>query len=236
MRIVGFLPTSLIDWDKKITSVIFIGGCNFACPFCHNPEVANDSPKLPTITWEELKGSLESKLGWLDGVVITGGEPMMHPEIFELCAKIKQLGLKVKLDTNGSFPYPLKRAIAQKLVDFVAMDIKAPLNEGRYSQAVGRPLPTLSTIRRSIRLLLESGVEYEFRITMVPGLVNPEDMPAIGTALKGANTVVLQQFVPENARTKMYQEKKPYTQEEIEAMGKELSPFIKEVKIRGKFL
>lgn len=235
MRIVGFVPTSLVDWDGKITSVLFIGGCNFSCPFCHNAAVANDDPKLPNISWEEIKASLEHKLGWLDGVVVTGGEPLMHPEIFELCLRIKDLGLSIKLDTNGSFPYPLKQALALKLVDFVATDIKAPLNE-RYGVAAGRPLPNLATIRRSIKLLLESGVDYEFRITVVPGLVNPEDIPEIGAALKGAKTVMLQQFVPEDARLKRYQRKRPYTLKEVEAMGEELARFVKEVKLRGKFL
>lgn len=234
MRIVGFIPTSLVDWDGKITSVIFVAGCNFSCPFCQNAPVADDDPSLPTITYEEIKSLLEQKLGWLDGVVITGGEPMMHPEIFELCARIKQLGLKVKMDTNGSFPYPLKRAIALKLIDAVAMDIKAPLNS-RYSSAVGRRLPSLAPIRRSIKLLIESGIEYEFRATLVPGLINPEDIPEIGNAIKGAKTVVFQQFVPENARSSAYQQKKPYSLQDVEKMRAEIAKFVDKVKLRGKF-
>ncbi|MEO0069939.1 MAG: anaerobic ribonucleoside-triphosphate reductase activating protein [candidate division WOR-3 bacterium] len=235
MRIVGFIPTSLVDWDGKITSVLFIGGCNFCCPFCHNATVANDDPKLPSISWQEIKDSLEQKLGWLDGVVLTGGEPLMHPEIFELSSRIKDLGLNIKIDTNGSFPYPLREALALKLVDFVAMDIKAPLNE-RYAVAVGRPLPSLAAIRRSIKLLLETGMDYEFRITVVPGLVNPKDIAEIGAVLKGAKKVILQQFVPENARLKRFQRKKPYSLKEAEAMREELAKFVKEVKLRGKFL
>ncbi len=234
MRIVGFIPTSLIDWDGKITSVIFTGGCNFRCPFCQNTQVAEDDPALPAISWDEIKSLLESKLGWLDGVVVTGGEPMMHPEIFQLCANIKQLGLKVKMDTNGSFPYPLKRAIALKLVDAVAMDIKAPLNS-RYSIAVGRHLPSLAPIRRSIRLLLESRIEYEFRSTLVPGLITYKDIPEIGRALKGARRLVLQQFVPENARSTAYRQKKPYSLEDAERMRAEIAGFVGEVKLRGKF-
>ncbi len=234
MRIAGFISTSLIDWDGKISSVIFTGGCNFVCPFCHNSLIANDDPKLPEITWEELKPELERKLGWLDGVVVTGGEPLMHPEIFELFADIKRLGLKVKLDTNGSFPYALKRAMALQLVDFVAMDVKAPLNE-RYSIACGRNLPNLAPLRRSIKLLLQWDKEAEFRITLVPGLVEKGDMEAIGTILKGAKRVILQQFVPENARLKSYREKIPYSRSDAEEMQKTLSRFVSEVKLRGKF-
>ncbi|NPV14885.1 anaerobic ribonucleoside-triphosphate reductase activating protein [candidate division WOR-3 bacterium] len=234
MRILGFIPTSLVDWDGKITSVIFIGGCNFVCPFCHNSSIANDDPSLPQITWDELKPELERKLGWLDGVVVTGGEPLMHPEIFQLCADIKRLGLKVKLDTNGSFPYALKRAMALQLVDFVAMDIKAPLDE-RYSIASGRDLPNLAPLRRSIKLLLQSDKEVEFRITLVPGLVEKGDMAEIGSVLKGAKRVVLQQFVPENARSESYRKKSPYSRSDAEEMQKELSRFVSEVKLRGKF-
>lgn len=235
MRILGFLPTSLIDWDGKITSVIFLGGCNFVCPFCHNRAIADDDPALPAISWKEVKQELERKLGWLDGLVVTGGEALMHPELFELCARIKGLGLKVKLDTNGSFPYALKRALALQLVDYVAMDVKAPLDE-RYSIATGRDLPNLAPIRRSIKLLREWDKEAEFRITLVPGLVNIDDCAAIGKELQGAKRVVLQQFVPENARRHSYREKKPYSRAEAEEFQKELSWFVREVKLRGNFL
>ncbi|MEN9978786.1 MAG: anaerobic ribonucleoside-triphosphate reductase activating protein [candidate division WOR-3 bacterium] len=235
MRIVGFVPTSMIDWDGKITAVLFTGGCNFHCPFCHNGPVADDDPALPSLPLEEIMMNLENRLGWLDGVVITGGEPLMHPEIFELCATLKRLNLKIKLDTNGSFPYPLKRALALGLVDAVAMDIKAPLNE-RYAEAVGRSLPSLAHLRRTIRLLIESGIEYEFRLTLVPGLINPEDIPQIGVALRSARTAVLQQFVPENARAAGYRQKQPYSLAQAEAMRSELAKFVSEVRLRGRFV
>ncbi|MEO0085961.1 MAG: anaerobic ribonucleoside-triphosphate reductase activating protein [candidate division WOR-3 bacterium] len=234
MRILGFTETSLIDWDGKITSVVFVGGCNFCCPYCHNRDVAADNPSLPAIQWGEVRELIERKQGWLDGVVVTGGEPMMHPEVFDLCHGIKGLGAQVKVDTNGSFPYPLKKLISLKLVDYVAMDIKAPLNR-RYSVAAGRRLE-LSPLRRTIKLLVESGIGHEFRITAVPGLVNPDDMPDIGRTLRGAKSVVLQQFDPELAPVKAYQEKTPYTLAQAEAMAQELKPFVNSVKLRGKFL
>jgi pyruvate formate lyase activating enzyme len=235
MRIVGFIPTSMIDWDGKITAVIFVAGCNFTCPFCHNTPVADDDPALPAIPFSEIKANLENKLGWVDGVVVTGGEPLMHPEIFDLLASLKNLNLKIKLDTNGSFPYPLKRTIALNLVDAVAMDIKAPLND-RYAVAIGRNLPSLAHLRRSIRLLMETDIDYEFRLTLVPGLINPEDITEIGRALRGAKTAVLQQFVPDNCRSPAYRQKKPYPLTEVELMRSELARFVSEVKLRGKFL
>jgi len=234
MRILGFMETSLVDWDGHIVSVIFLGGCNFRCPFCHNYKLAHNDPKFPEIPWNEISPVLKRKKSWLDGVCITGGEPMMHPEIFSLCQDIKEQGIGVKMDTNGYYPYPLKRLIEQKLCDFVAMDVKAPLNE-KYSQAVGRKLD-LAPIRRSIQLLMESGIGYEFRSTLVPGLIDPEDIPKIGKAVKGAKLFTFQHYNPKDAPTKAYKEKGSYSRTQAEEMAERLKPFVKEVKLRGKFL
>jgi len=234
MRIVGFIETSMVDWDGRISSVIFTGGCNLRCPFCHNAKVANDDKELEEIKWSDIAAVLERKKGWIDAVVITGGEPMMHPEIFDLCSRIKQLGPMVKMDSNGFFPYSLKELIERGLADFVAMDIKAPLNK-KYSAAAGREVDC-AVLRRSIRLLLESGVDYEFRSTLAPGLIDPEDIPEIGAAVKGAKSLVLQHFNPEGARTEGFRKKDSYSRKEAEEMAEALRPFVKEVKLRGKFL
>ncbi|MEO0073988.1 MAG: anaerobic ribonucleoside-triphosphate reductase activating protein [candidate division WOR-3 bacterium] len=234
MRIVGLVATSLIDWDGKIASVIFIGGCNFACPFCHNSQIAADDRSLREVTWSEIASSLETKLGWLDAVVVSGGEPLMHPELFELCHSIRQMGLKIKIDTNGSFPYALKRLMNLKLVDFVAMDVKTRLDR-RYQHAAGR-MVDLAPIRRTIRLLLQSEVDYEFRTTLVPGIVNLDDILAIGKELEGARRLVLQQFVPATARSPSLRTVKPYSHHEAAAMAEQLRPLIKEVKLRGNFV
>ena len=234
MRLVGFTETSLVDWDGRITSVVFVGGCNFACPFCHNFRVADDDPGLPEVEWDVIQVALVRKHDWIDAVVVTGGEPMMHPEIFGLCQNIKRLGFKVKVDTNGSFPYPLKQLIELKLVDYVAMDLKAPLDE-HYGTAVGRKLD-VAPIRRTIRLLRESGIEHEFRTTLVPGLVGPDDIPLMGEAVKGAPLFALQHFDPANARVPTIAEGKDYSRAEAESMAAAFRPFVKEVRLRGKFL
>ena len=234
MRLVGFTETSLVDWDGRITSVVFVGGCNFHCPFCHNFRVADDDPGLPEVEWDVIQVALVRKHDWIDAVVVTGGEPMMHPEIFGLCQNIKRLGFKVKVDTNGSFPYPLKQLIELKLVDYVAMDLKAPLDE-HYGTAVGRKLD-VAPIRRTIRLLRESGIEHEFRTTLVPGLVGPDDIPLMGEAVKGAPLFALQHFDPANARVPTIAEGKDYSRAEAESMAAALRPFVKEVRLRGKFL
>lgn len=233
MRIVGFTETSLLDWHGRIAAVLWIGGCDFACPFCHNHRIADDDPELTPVPWEEIAPTLHRKRDWYDGVVLTGGEPLMHPEVFELCGRIKDIGQQVKIDTNGSFPYALKALLELKLVDAVAMDVKAPLDSG-YAKAAGRQVDVVP-LRRTIRLLLETGIEHEFRCTLVPGLINPEDIATIGAAIQGAQAVALQAYVPARARINGFGGGKSYTQSEVDAMAEVLRPLVKEVRIRGSF-
>jgi pyruvate formate lyase activating enzyme len=233
VRIVGFQETSLVDWDGRISAAVFLGGCNFTCPFCHNHAVADDDPSLAPVSLEHISRTLKRKRDWYYGVVVTGGEPLLHLEVFDLCRQLKQSGLKLKLDTNGSFPYALADLIDLKLVDYVAMDIKAPLTD-RYRLACAHPVE-LASIRRSIRVLTESGIEHEFRATLVPGLIEPEDVPAIGEALRGAQLVALQRYRPENARVKGFGGTRAYAKSEAEAMAERLRPFVREVRLRGGF-
>jgi pyruvate formate lyase activating enzyme len=233
MRIVGFTETSLLDWHGRIAAVLWIGGCDFACPFCHNYRIADDDPELTLVPWEDIARTLRRKRDWYDGVVLTGGEPLMHPEVFELCRRIKDIGQHVKIDTNGSFPYALKALLELKLADAVAMDVKAPL-DSRYAKAAGRHMD-VAPLRRTIRLLLESGIEHEFRCTLVPGLINPEDIAAIGEAIKGAQAVALQEYHHARARVKGFGGAESYTRSEVEAMAEALRPTVREVRIRGSF-
>jgi pyruvate formate lyase activating enzyme len=233
MRIVGFTETSLLDWHGRIAAVIWIGGCDFVCPFCHNYRMADDDPELTVVPWEDIAATLHRKRDWYDGVVITGGEPLMHPEVFELCRRLKEIGQPIKVDTNGSFPYALKTLIELKLVDAVAMDVKAPL-DSRYTKAAGRHVD-ITPLRRTIRLLLESGLEHEFRCTLVPGLINPEDAAAIGEAIKGAQAVALQEYLPKRARVESFGGEESYTRAEVDAMAEVLKSCAKEVRIRDSF-
>ena len=233
MRIVGFTETSLLDWHGRIAAVLWISGCDFSCPFCHNYQVADDDPTLPEVPWEEIARTLRRKRDWYDGVVLTGGEPLMHPEVFELCQRLKDIGQQVKIDTNGSFPYALKALLELKLVDAVAMDVKAPL-DSRYTKAAGQQVD-VAPLRRTIRLLLETGIEHEFRCTLVPGLINPDDIAAIGEAVKGAQAVAMQAYLPDRARIKGFGGGKAYTQSDVDAMAEVLGQSVKEVRIRGSF-
>lgn len=231
MRILGFIETSFVDWDGKLTAVIFVGGCNFKCPFCHNHPLARDLKKLKELDFDKIKKKLSQKKTWLDGVVISGGEPMMHPEIFGLLIELKKLDFRTKIDTNGSFPYPLKEAIELGLVDYVAMDVKTTFDE-RYNRAIGREA-WLEVLLRTVRLLKESGVDYEFRTTMVPGIVGPEDLITILKTIGPVKKYAIQQYVPKNARLKAFRLKKPYTKEEIIQVLPSLKPYAQEVVLRG---
>lgn len=251
MKILGFIETSLVDWDKKVASVIFLGGCNFHCPFCQNYPLASESKKLKELQWQYIKEKLIAKKKWIDGVVVSGGEPMMHPEIFELLINIKELGFLTKVDTNGFYPYPLQEAIERNLVDYIAMDIKTNLNHitdydpnnpaqkyyhllisDKYNKACGRII-YLIVIERTIKLLKECGKDYEFRTTLVPGIADLTDIPAIAQKLAPAKKYVLQQFVPANARLKKYRKLKPYTKTEVEKILPGLKQYFDEVKLRG---
>lgn len=231
MRIRGFIETSLIDWDKKVASVIFVGGCNFHCPFCQNSALANDSKSLKSLEWEDIANTLKKKKRWIDGVVVSGGEPMMHPEIFGLFIKIKQLGFKVKVDTNGYYPYPLKEALELGLIDYIAMDIKTALDE-RYHKAIGRKIHFV-VIERTIRLLKECGLDYEFRVTMAPKLVGEKELLAIAEKLTPAQKLVLQQYAPQNARLARYRNIKPYLPEQAKQFQKLIKKYFSEVTLRG---
>lgn len=233
MKILGYIPTSFSDWDGKLVSILFLGGCNYRCPFCQNyPLLVAENPPV-VVDWETIAAQLRAKKQWIDGVVVSGGEPLLHPEVFGLCAAIKRLGFQVKLDTNGSMPYVLRRLCLEGLVDYVAMDIKTALDD-RYFRACGGRIE-LGLVARSIRVLLDGQTDYEFRTTLVPGLVGRDEMSAIGKQVNGARKYALQQFVPGNARLESYRKKTPYDRHQVYELAAALRPRVKELVIRGKF-
>ncbi len=181
----------MLDWPGKLCSVLFLGGCNFRCPYCHNPELVDERGEGDTLGWEEVLRFLEERRGWIDGVTVTGGEPCIHADLPLMCAELRSLGLAVKLDTNGTRPQVLKGMLQNGLLDAVAMDLKTSLR--RYPQAVRRPVDP-AAIRASVEAILGSGVEHEFRCTVVPGLVGLEDLLELARMIAGAGCMVLQQF------------------------------------------
>lgn len=214
----GYIETSLVDWNGKITSVIFLPGCNFKCIFCHNHKLVFDCEDLPDIPWEKIKENLLRHKGWIDGVCVSGGEPAINPELSILIKKIKALGFLVKLDTNGTRPDLLENLFNNNLIDYVAMDLKAPLDE-RYNliTQVNVDLPRL---RESINLILNGKIDYEFRTTVVPGYLGKEELIAIAKEIKGARKFVLQNFNPDDPLDINLRKVKPYTEEEMDGFRK----------------
>ena len=232
MKILGFIPTSFSDWDGKLVSILFLGGCNYRCPFCQNyPLLIEEDPERE-VAWDEVARHLKNKKQWIDGMVVSGGEPLLHPEVFDLCTRIKELGFPVKMDTNGSLPYVLMELVERRLVDYVAMDIKTALDE-RYSKACGLKVET-GLVERSIDFLMKGRLDYEFRTTLVPGLVGKPEISSIVKRIKGARKYALQQFVPDNARLEAFRKKIPLNQLQLQELADIVRPQVKELVIRGK--
>jgi pyruvate formate lyase activating enzyme len=212
LAIKGLEKSSLIDYPGKVSAVVFLGGCNFRCPFCHNRDLVLEPDKTESIPEGELFGFLKERKRWLDGVVITGGEPTIHKELPELLAKIKGLGYPVKLDTNGTNPDMLRELIRNGLVDYVAMDVKGTL--GKYGKSSGVEADT-GKIQESIRMIIGSGVEHEFRSTVLPALHSREDVEEMARMVKGAGRFCLQQFRPMNTIDPGFGKERPFTKEEM---------------------
>lgn len=194
MIIKGFAKLTLLDYPGKVACTVFTGGCNFRCPFCHNASLATRAGEVDTIPEEEVFSLLRKRKGILDGVCVTGGEPLLFgDELREFISKIKELGYAVKLDTNGSFPERLASLIESGLIDKVAMDIKN--SPSKYGETAGVDNFDISPILRSVELLKNSGIDYEFRTTVVKELHETSDFEEIGKMIAGAKAYFLQSFV-----------------------------------------
>ena len=229
MKIGGLHKVSLIDYPGSISAILFTQGCNFRCPFCHNPELVD--PKLfePPMPHEEIFGFLDKRRGKLDAVVITGGEPTLQPSLVPFIEKIRAMGYRVKIDTNGALPEVLGKLLAQKLVDYVAMDVKAPFE--KYPRVTRTDVDT-GKIQTSMDLLRSSGVCYEFRTTVARGLLSPEDIRRIGALVRGAERFVLQRFIPSKCLDNDFLRDEPYRDDELEEMRKDLEKDVENVLVR----
>ena len=193
MMIQGLQKLTLLDYPGKVACTVFTAGCNFRCPFCHNASLVTHIQDGREITQEEVFAFLKKRRGILDGVCVTGGEPLLHKDIEELLREIKELGFSVKLDTNGSFPDRLKGLVEEGLVDYIAMDIKNA--KENYGRTIGIEDYDVSDVARSVHYLLEGNVPYELRTTVVREFHQRADLEAIGRWIEGAEHYYLQQFV-----------------------------------------
>ena len=228
MNIHGLQKMTLLDYPGRVACTVFLAGCDLRCPFCHNSGLLEGSVPAE-LDDEALLAFLNKRKGLLDGVCVTGGEPLLHPELEKLLAAIKELGYPVKLDTNGTHPRRLRALVEQKLVDYVAMDVKN--SPERYGETAGVPGLDLSPIRDSVAFLLEDRVDYEFRTTVVKELHDEASFRAIGPWLAGAKRYFLQSFV--DRESVLLEGLHPCGEEELRAFADILRPFVPTVELRG---
>lgn len=254
MKIAGFQKVSLIDYPEKIAAVVFTPGCNFRCPFCHNSELVlfniptnshprggNSVQKVKLIPEAEVFAYLKKRQGLLDAVVITGGEPTLQKDLIDFIKKVKKLGYLVKLDTNGSNPELINRLITNQLIDYVAMDIKTSLD--KYSKCA-KNKTLIDNVLQSINILKSirahsratdscSLVSYEFRTTVVPGLLEKDDFEKIGTLLQGSKNYSIQQFRNKKTLTNSWTRVKPYSPAELKEFTEIMKKYVKNVMIKN---
>ncbi|MDH5449208.1 MAG: anaerobic ribonucleoside-triphosphate reductase activating protein [Candidatus Bathyarchaeota archaeon] len=217
-EIKGFIDLSLVDWDGKVSAAIFLPHCNFRCPFCYNLSFVLKPEGMQTIPYQEIEQYLTKNMDWLDGVTMTGGEPTIHNELPTLCKQIKELGLDVKLDTNGTNSSMVQKLIEQGLVDYVAMDFKAPLTQEKYSHAIGvNAEKLLAEVEKTVEVLLSSSVDYEFRTTLVPTIHGKNDIKQICSKIRDCKKYVLQCFKGEvETLDPKFRNIESFSQEEME--------------------
>jgi len=208
----GFLETSFVDWPGKICAVIFFPRCNFRCGYCHNAPLVLAPETLATVDFDAILQYLESRREWIDGVCVTGGEPTLHECLPLVLAALRARGFATKLDTNGSNPGILEALLRDGLVDYVAMDIKASLDASSYC-AVTRSPGTLAAVKKSIRLIIDSGIEHEFRCTVLPDFHDLDSIVSIARELNGAQRLRLQNFNPGETLDPAFADMRPYTDE-----------------------
>jgi pyruvate formate lyase activating enzyme len=243
MQIAGYLKTSLIEWPGKVCSVIFTFGCNFRCPFCHNPELVSLSEKKPKLEKEEeILSDLEKRKKWIEGVVVTGGEPTMQKDLPEFLEKLKKLGYSTTIHTNGTNPEVLKKLIKESLVDYFCMDVKG--NFENYDKYTGVNFD-FGLVKESLKIISQSAFPFELRSTLVPGLHTIEDLTQLAKEareifdnckLKTENcSWYLQQFRPISCFNPEFTKVKPFSKEEMENFQKIFSKNFPKVFLRGVY-
>jgi pyruvate formate lyase activating enzyme len=230
MIIGGFQRFSLIDFPGKICAIVFTQGCNFRCPYCHNPELVDAKrPSTGTFSEQEVTSFLERRKGKLDALTITGGEPLMQPDLEDLLSRVRALGYLIKLDTNGSFPRRLEGIIHSKSVDYLAMDIKA--TPEKYRSVIRKDVD-ISKILESITLIKNSGLDHEFRTTLVKPLFEREDFFEIGRLAEDCKLYALQRFVPSKTLDKEYLSRETYSDEELDDFKAIMETFVQKCIVR----
>lgn len=227
MDFVGIDKFSLLDYDENVSVVLFAPTCNYRCPFCHNGDSVLGSHL--SIPFEDILTFLKSRIGLIDAVVVSGGEPTLMDDLTEKIEAIRALGYKIKLDSNGTNPDKIKELIDKKLIDYVAMDIKN--SEDHYAETAGVKNPLIDKIKQSISIIMNSGLDYEFRTTLVAEYHSKESIEMMGELIKGAKKLYLQKFVDREGVIK----KGLHPVEEVWASSFKdiLSKYVSKVELRG---
>ena len=229
MRICGLQKLAMVDFPGKVAATVFTGGCNLRCPFCHNAPLVNRPGEAERIEEGEVLSFLAQRRGLLDGMVLSGGEPLLQEGVEEFLTQVRAMGYAVKLDTNGCYPRRLGELLAAGLVDYVAMDIKnAP---EKYPETVGCPGFDVGPVEESARLLMEGAVDYEFRTTAVKPFHTPQDIESIGCWLAGAKRYFLQTFV--DSGNLVGEGCAPFSPAEMQELAEKARPWFQSVEIRG---
>ncbi len=227
----GVQKTTLIDFPGEVACTVFLPKCNFRCPFCHNAQLVLNKETGVSISEAAFFDFLRERKNFLDGICITGGEPLLYDELLPFCKRLKEQGFLVKLDTNGSRPGLLQKMLKEKVIDYIAMDIKG--SKHSYSRAAGVAVD-LDRIQQSIDLVRESGVQYEFRMTVVPLLHKKQDLLSVGKWLLGSKQFFLQQFNSTGPLLdKKFEGSKTYSAKQLQQFAAALKPFFEQVNVRG---
>ena len=228
MKIFGLQKMTLLDFPGRVACTVFLGGCDFRCPFCHNFQLV-DGTAQPEMEEEELLSFLEKRKGLLDGVAITGGEPCLHADLPRFMGRVRALGYAIKMDTNGAHPALLRDILMEALADYVAMDIKN--SPARYARTAGKASLDLAPIRESAELLMSGKTDYEFRTTVVEELHSEADFEEIGRWISGARRYFLQAFADRD--TVPFGGLHAPAREKMEAYAAIVRPFVPNTRIRG---
>lgn len=223
MKIGGLQKLSLVDYPGHTSIAMFTIGCNMRCGYCHNPELVLPERYAETIPEEDILLFLESRVGKVEGVVISGGEPTMHADLPGFIRRVKQLGFLVKLDSNGTNPDMLRELFDNNLLDYIAMDIKGSL--ARYEEVAARPIDT-DDILESIRIIKASGVDHEFRTTLVKSQVSPEDLDEIGKLVEGSPRYALQRFRPGRTLNPQFAREVTYSDDELKVLKGRMERYV----------
>lgn len=228
----GFQPSSLIEWEGHLSAVVYLAGCNFRCPFCQNPGLVGEADDIEAIPLDAIKCSIREQDGWLDAVCITGGEPTLFTSLFELIREIRELGVKIHLETNGSRPEVVKVLVAGGLIDYVALDFKAPLNE-KYAAATGHRAD-INAIGETMDFLLTDLLDYEFRTTVVPTILGKDELLEMARTVPNARRFFIQRYSNLNTLDPAFAGIDPYPDATMREFASAMREYCPVVELRGK--